>query len=311
MFDLGTSFVASVARDPGAVAIVDAGLRLTYAQWFTRISSVVAAFDDLGLRPGDHIVTVLQNRWEAATIHWACQLAGLVITPINWRAKSDELDFCIENSQATALVYESVSAGAVAGATFARNLRRIVVGDAVEAERRSPPSPRRTSRRRRSCGAKPVRPLRAHPWRHAALSHHGRALPDLDVTDRRHVCVSSPLRSRPGTRHHCGRKNHKSLSGSNALPRSGPSFGLRKDQYIQHTEARLCRRADDRRSAAEAEFGVQAGSVRQSLRKLGNLHLHGQSKRGREARFSRQSRDQPVRQGRQACRTVGIGPCVD
>lgn len=128
MLDLGTSFLASVARDPGAVAIVDASLRLTYAQWFARISSVVAAFDDLGLKPGDHIVTVLQNRWEAATIHWACQLAGVVITPINWRVKSDELDFCIENSESKALVYESVSAGAVAGAWFAQNLRRVVVG---------------------------------------------------------------------------------------------------------------------------------------------------------------------------------------
>ena len=105
MLDLGTSFVASVARDPDAVAIVDADVRLTYAQWFARISSVVAAFDDLDLRPGDHIVTVLQNRWEAASIHWACQLAGIVITPINWRVKSDELDFCIENSGSRALVY--------------------------------------------------------------------------------------------------------------------------------------------------------------------------------------------------------------
>src|ERR1700738_2598386 len=128
MFDLGTSFVASVARDPGAVAIVDAGLRLTYAQWFARISSVVAAFADFGFRPVGHIVTVLQNRGEAATIHWACQFAGLVITPINWRAKSDELDFCIENLQARGLVYQSVSAGAVAGAKFSRNFRRIVVG---------------------------------------------------------------------------------------------------------------------------------------------------------------------------------------
>ena len=139
MFDLGTSFVASVARDPGAVAIVDAGLRLTYAQWFARISSVVAAFDDFGLRPGDHVVTMLQNRWEAATIHWACQFAGLVVTPINWRAKSDELDFCIENSQAQALVYEGVSAGAVADARFARNLRRIVVGDAAAADDQAVP----------------------------------------------------------------------------------------------------------------------------------------------------------------------------
>jgi 8-oxo-dGTP diphosphatase len=45
MLDLGTSFVASVARDPNALAIVDDNVRLTYAQWYARISSVVAAFD--------------------------------------------------------------------------------------------------------------------------------------------------------------------------------------------------------------------------------------------------------------------------
>src|SRR4030081_617036 len=111
MFDLGTSFVASVARDPGAVALVDAGLRLTYAQWVARISSVVAAFDDFGLRSGAVIVTVRRIRWEPATIPWACQFAGLVITPINWRAKSDELDFCIENSQAQALFFKRVFRG--------------------------------------------------------------------------------------------------------------------------------------------------------------------------------------------------------
>src|SRR6266566_9738847 len=131
MLDLGTSFIASVARDPTAVAIVDGDLRLTYSQWYARISSVVALFDELGLKPGDHIVTALQNRWEAATIHWACQLAGIVITPINWRAKADELDFCIENSESRALVYESVSAGAVAGAGLVGNLRRIIVGEGV------------------------------------------------------------------------------------------------------------------------------------------------------------------------------------
>jgi len=127
MLDLGTSFIASVARDPDAIAIVDADQRLTYAQWYKRISSVVAAFDDLGLRPGDHVVTVLQNRYEAATIHWACQFAGIVITPINWRAKSDELDFCIQNSESKAIFYEAASADAVNGSAPARAIRRICV----------------------------------------------------------------------------------------------------------------------------------------------------------------------------------------
>jgi 2-furoate---CoA ligase len=128
MLDLGTSFVASVARDPDAVAIVDDGIRLTYAQWYARISSLVAGFDRIGLRPGDHLVTVLQNNEAAATIHWACQLAGIVITPVNWRAKADELDFCIENSEARAVVYQYVSAAAVEQSERAAALPRIYAG---------------------------------------------------------------------------------------------------------------------------------------------------------------------------------------
>jgi 2-furoate---CoA ligase len=128
MLDLGTSFVASVARDPHALAVVDDGVRLTYAEWYRRISSVVAALDRIGLKAGDHIVTVLQNCEAAATLHWACQLAGIVITPVNWRAKDDELDFCIENSEARAVVYQDVSAQAVAQSKHAPNLPRIAVG---------------------------------------------------------------------------------------------------------------------------------------------------------------------------------------
>jgi 2-furoate---CoA ligase len=128
MLDLGTSFVASVARDPHALAIVDDGVRLTYAQWYARISSLVAAFDRIGLKPGDHVVTVLQNCEAAATLHWASQLAGIVITPVNWRAKEDELDFCIENSEACAVVYQDVSEPAVEKSRRAAALATIYVG---------------------------------------------------------------------------------------------------------------------------------------------------------------------------------------
>jgi 2-furoate---CoA ligase len=128
MLDLGTSFAASVARDPNALAIVDDGVRLTYAQWYARISSLVAAFDRIGLKPGDHLVTVLQNCEAAATLHWACQLAGIVITPVNWRAKVDELDYCIEDSEACAVVYQDISAPAVEKSKRAPALPRIYSG---------------------------------------------------------------------------------------------------------------------------------------------------------------------------------------
>jgi len=133
MLDLGTGFVASVARDPDALAIVDGSVRLTYAQWYARISSLVASLDRIGLKPGDHLVSVLQNCEAAATLHWACQLAGIIITPVNWRAKADELDFCLENSEARAIVYQAASAPAVESSTHAPALPRICVGDSAAA----------------------------------------------------------------------------------------------------------------------------------------------------------------------------------
>src|SRR6202042_1134099 len=128
MLDLGTGFVASVARDPDAMAIVDGSVRLTYAQWYARISSLVASLYSIGLRPGDHLVSVLQNCEAAATLHWACQLAGIIITPVNWRAKADELDFCLEDSESCAVVYQDVSAQAVAQSKRAPALPRIYAG---------------------------------------------------------------------------------------------------------------------------------------------------------------------------------------
>ncbi len=128
MLDLGTSFLASVTRDPDALAIVDGPLRLTYRAWYARISAVAHGLDTLGLKPGNHLVTVLQNRWEAATLHWACQFAGIIITPLNWRATADELDFCLDDADARAVVYEEVSAAAVDASREAQQRPCIGVG---------------------------------------------------------------------------------------------------------------------------------------------------------------------------------------
>jgi 2-furoate---CoA ligase len=128
MLDLGTSFVASVARDPNALAIVDGDLRLTYREWYGRISALVAGFDALGLKRGDHLATALQNNWQAATTHWACQLAGIIITPLNWRSTAEELDYCLRDAEAKALVYEAAPAEAVRASAEAGKVTRIAVG---------------------------------------------------------------------------------------------------------------------------------------------------------------------------------------
>ena len=134
MLDLGTTYLAALERDPDALAIVDGDVRLTYAEWYLRISSLVAALDDLGLKPGDHLVSVLRNRWQAATLHWACQFSGIILTPINWRAKSDEVSYAVHDSEARAIVYEDFPAKAVAAAGLDGSIVRIGLDDARPGE---------------------------------------------------------------------------------------------------------------------------------------------------------------------------------
>jgi 2-furoate---CoA ligase len=130
MLDLGRSFLASVERSPDQLALVDGDLRLTYGQWFERVRAVAGGLEDIGLRHGDHLVALLQNRWEMATLHWACQFMGVVVTPLNWRAKPDEIDYCASDSNARAIVFQDVSAAAVAGSPEAQRMVRIAVGGA-------------------------------------------------------------------------------------------------------------------------------------------------------------------------------------
>jgi len=134
MLDLGLSFLASVARDPNALAIADGDTRMTYAQWYRRISALVSGFDAIGLAAGDHLVTALQNRWEAATLHWACQFAGIVITPVNWRSTASEIDFYVEDAEAKAIVYEDASAVAVTASASAQKLPRIALDKVLPSE---------------------------------------------------------------------------------------------------------------------------------------------------------------------------------
>ena len=129
MLDLGRSLLAVVERDPGALAVVDGERRFSYGQWLDQVQQVARGLESLGLAPGNHLVSLLQNRWEAACLHWACQLCGVVITPLNWRATPDELDYVLADANARAVVYQDVSAGAVDGAKGACDLPLVAVGD--------------------------------------------------------------------------------------------------------------------------------------------------------------------------------------
>lgn len=128
MFDLGRSFLAAVERRPHAVAVSDGALKKTYEEWFVDIQSAAWGLQCLGLQRGDRLLVVMQNRWQMATLHWACQFAGIVMTPLNWRSTAEELGYCIEDAQIRAVAYDDATVTALAGCSAATRLPRIAAG---------------------------------------------------------------------------------------------------------------------------------------------------------------------------------------
>ena len=128
MLDLGRTLLQSIERSPDRVALVDGATRLSYAAWAARVGAAQHGLLEAGLQRGDHLLVVLQNRWEMATLHWACQFAGIVMTPLNWRAKGDEIDYCLADCGARALVSEPVIDAALAESQLASGVTRIGVG---------------------------------------------------------------------------------------------------------------------------------------------------------------------------------------
>lgn len=125
MLDLGHSLLASAERNPDAEAIVDGDFRLGYGAWSAMVGRVAAGLGNLGLTRGDHLVTMLQNRWQMATLHWACQFTGIIMTPLNWRFTAEELEYCVRDCDAAAVAHEEASSAALAGSPAALATRRI------------------------------------------------------------------------------------------------------------------------------------------------------------------------------------------
>jgi len=109
MLDLGRTFLQAVEREPGKLAIVDGNKRYSYQEWASHIGAIQHFFYERGLGRGDRILTILQNRYEAATIHWACQMAGIAIVPLNWRSKPEEIDYCAQNADVKLAFVEEIS----------------------------------------------------------------------------------------------------------------------------------------------------------------------------------------------------------
>lgn len=129
--NLSTMFEFVVERYPNRLALVEGEKRYTYNHLNKEITKVAASLQRMGIKQHDRVIIVLKNRLENIVIYWAIQKLGAVYTPINHRLSAKEVEYCVNDAESKAVVYESSSQDAVLNATFEGNPVLIGLG-AVE-----------------------------------------------------------------------------------------------------------------------------------------------------------------------------------
>jgi len=125
--NLGTLFDFAVERYPNHIALVQDQKRYTYVQLQQEIEKIAASLQRLGIQKQDRVVVILKNRVENVIIYWALQKLGAIYTPLNDRLSTKEVEYCVNDAEAKAVVYESASQNAVLGSNFSE--RPILIGD--------------------------------------------------------------------------------------------------------------------------------------------------------------------------------------
>jgi fatty-acyl-CoA synthase len=88
-------------------AVVDGGLRLTYAQFGERCDRWSAALAQLGVAKGDRVATIAPNTHQHLEQFYAIPQLGAVIVPINYRLSADDFVYVATHSGAKVLCVHS------------------------------------------------------------------------------------------------------------------------------------------------------------------------------------------------------------
>lgn len=88
-------------------AVVDGGLRLTYAQFFDRCDRWSSALQKLGIAQNDRVAYIAQNTHAQLESFYAVPQIGAVLVPINYRLTPDDFAYLINHSGARVVCAQS------------------------------------------------------------------------------------------------------------------------------------------------------------------------------------------------------------
>ena len=89
-----------------AVVELDSNRKVSYAELNEHSSCLAAGLSRLGLRKGDRLAVLMENRVELLELFYACSKLGVVFTPLSFRWTSKELSTTIKHCSPKSLVAE-------------------------------------------------------------------------------------------------------------------------------------------------------------------------------------------------------------
>jgi acyl-CoA synthetase (AMP-forming)/AMP-acid ligase II len=88
-------FRQQVARHPDRTAIEDGHRAISYAELEQRVNRLANALAARGVRYGDRIAVLAENRIEYIELEMAAAMLGVILACQNWRQSDSELEHCI------------------------------------------------------------------------------------------------------------------------------------------------------------------------------------------------------------------------
>ena len=94
------------AKEPERPAVImgATGTVVTYAELEARSNQVAWLSRRCGLRPGDGLAVIAENRPELLEAAWGAQRSGLQFTAVNWHLTAEEAGYVVSDSRARMVV---------------------------------------------------------------------------------------------------------------------------------------------------------------------------------------------------------------
>jgi oxalate---CoA ligase len=106
-----------IARPPGNSPFLispEHGVTLTYARFMDEVNAACMGLQKAGVRPGDAVGIVIPNGVEVLVAFFGALQAGAAAMPINPDLTAEEIDFALEDSQASLVITTAAAAERIA-----------------------------------------------------------------------------------------------------------------------------------------------------------------------------------------------------